>query len=224
MELVNARLAEGNDAMRRGEIQQAIAKWREALAVDPENPTLRRYIQQAQNSLEDQVNRAIARSRAYAQQENLSEARNVLEQAKLQTVGNEPLETRVNQEIRRLDLLVDFASTMQAGLDRYNKGEFEASVPFFKKALEAQPDNERVLTLYRNAMARSTRTEKPVSEEIQKEVRTKINEGLRLYRDGRYEEALQVWEEALKLDPQNVNLLQAIEGARQKLQTYKKQK
>ncbi len=224
LEFVNTRLSEGNAAMQRGDFQQAIAKWREALAVDPENPTLRRYIQQAQNALEDLVNRAIARSRAYAQQDNLSEARNVLEQAKLQTAGNEPLENRVNQEIRRLAQMVDFAATMQAGLDRYNKGDYEAAVPFFKKALEAQPDNDRVLTLYRNAMARSARTENPVSEEVQKEVKNKINEGARLYVDGRYEEALQVWEDGLKLDPHNVNLLAAIESAKQKMQTFKKPK
>ncbi|HDQ44899.1 MAG TPA: PorV/PorQ family protein [bacterium] len=222
LELVNARLKEGNQAMERGDYQRAIERWREALAVDPGNAILIRYIQQARGELERQVNRAISRARNLVQQENLSEARNVLEQARSQAVGIPSLENLLNQEIRRLAQAVDYVSNVQAGIERFNRGQFEEAVPFFKRALEYQPDNDRILTLYRNAMARSAKDERPLSEEEQREVRGKMNEGLRLYRDGRYEEALQVWEEALILDPHNVNLIQAIEGAKQKLQTFRK--
>jgi cytochrome c-type biogenesis protein CcmH/NrfG len=54
------------------------------------------------------------------------------------------------------------------------------------------------------------------------EVKDKFYRGIQLYRDGRYEEALKEWEETLNLDPHNIKILEAIEGAKRKLETFKK--
>lgn len=220
LDFVNQRFREGNEAMQRGEFQTAIEKWREALEVDPDHPTLRSYITQARNQLESEINRAIASARAYIRQENLTEARRVLERARSQAEGNPELTRKITAEIRNFDRTVDFLSNYQAGVKRYNEGQYAEAVPYFEKALEYQPDNERVRQLYQNARARSASDEEGLSPEVKKDVSEKIKTGISYYRDGRYEEALRVWEEALELDPHNVRLIEAIEGAREKLETF----
>ena len=222
LDFVNQRFQEGNQAMQQGQFQTAIEKWEEALEVDPDHPTIRSYIVQARNQLESQINRAIASARAYIRQENLTEARRVLDRAKAQAKGNPDLSRKVSTEIRNFDRTVDYISNYQAGVKRYNEGRFAEAVPYFEKALEYQPENERVRQLYQNARARSRTDETAPPPEIKKDVSDKIKEGIGYYRDGRYEEALRVWEEALELDPHNVRLLDAIEGAKEKLETFQK--
>lgn len=220
LDFVNQRFREGNEAMQRGEFQAAIEKWEEALEVDPDHPTVKSYIRQARTQLESEINRAIASARAYLRQENLTEARRLLERARTQAEGNPDLSRKVDAEIRDFDRMVDFISNYQAGFKRYSEGRYTEAVPYFEKALEYQPENERVRHLYQNALARSKADEGGPPAELRKDVSDKIKEGLGLYRDGRYEEALRVWEEALELDPHNVRLLQAIDGAREKLETF----
>ena len=52
------------------------------------------------------------------------------------------------------------------------------------------------------------------------EVKAQYSRGLQLYSDGRYQEALDVWEAVLEKDPLNIRILEAIEGAKKKLNIY----
>ncbi|MBW1888488.1 MAG: tetratricopeptide repeat protein, partial [Deltaproteobacteria bacterium] len=48
--------------------------------------------------------------------------------------------------------------------------------------------------------------------------------GMDLYYAGQYEEAKKAWEEALKSDQHNLYILRAIDGANEKIETYKEKK
>ncbi len=215
---VNQRFNEGLEALEKGDFRKAIDKWTQALERDPENPQINTYIQKAKSELEGEINRMIVKASQLVRQENVSEAYKVLEQARDQAEGNPQIQNKVSSEIRRLDNTVNFMTNYQAGLQQYRKGEYEGATKFFEKALQYQPDNERVRELYRNALARS----KGHKHEMEGEAKNKFYQGIQLYRDGRYEEALKAWEEALKFDPQNVKILEAIDGAKKKLETFKK--
>jgi tetratricopeptide (TPR) repeat protein len=215
---VNQRFNEGLEALEKGDFRKAIDKWSQALERDPENPQINTYIQKAKSELEGEVNRLIVKASQLVRQENVSEAYKVLEQARDQAEGNPQIQNKVSSEIRRLDNTVNYMTNYQAGLQQYRKGEYEEATKFFEKALRYQPDNERVRELYRNALARS----KGHKHEMEGEAKDKFYQGIQLYRDGRYEEALKAWEEALSFDPQNIKILEAIDGAKKKLETFKK--
>ena len=204
--------------MAKGDFQKAIEKWQQALERDPENPQINTYIQQARTELSNEVNRMIARAKQLIRQENISEAYKVLGRAREQTEGNQELQNKVLREIETLDRIVDFITNYQEGVQRYGRGEYEAAAQFFKKALEFEPDHERAKELYRNSLARS----KGKKTDMTQEVREKYSQGIRLYREGRYEEALKIWEEALALDPHNIRIVEAIDGAKRKIELYKK--
>ena len=122
------------------------------------------------------------------------------------------------REIVKLDRLVDFLNHYQEGQRRYGNGDYEGAARSFQRALEYAPNNARVRELHRNAQARSLGSKKAMTGEV----RIKYNQGIRFYQNGRYEEAIRVWEEALELDPHNIHIIEALEGAREKLNLYKK--
>lgn len=217
---VNQRFTEGLESLSKGDFQQAIEKWREALQRDPDHPQINSYIEQAETELSNEVNRLIARANQLVRQENISEAYKVLHRAREQTQGNDELHQKVLREISTLDRYVDFTTNYQEGQQRYSRGEYDSAVRYLQKALESHPNHARARELYRNAMARA----KGKKLKMTPEVRQLWERGGALYIDSRYEEAIQVWEEALKLDPDNVNLIEAIEGAKRRIELYKKKK
>lgn len=219
-EFVNQRLNDGNTALESGDFQKAIESWQEALDRDPNHPLIQSYIAKAKNELENETNRLINQARQLIKQDNLSEAYRVLEYAKSQTEGNERLQGKVQTEIRRLDHTVDFQTNYQAGLAHYRERDYNSAAKFFKKALEYDPDNIRVRDLYRISSARA----QGKKSELKGDVKQLFDEGIRLYREGRYQEALNIWEQALTIEPNNIILINAVQGAKAKLETFNTQK
>ena len=217
-QFVNQKVNDGVASLEKGEYRKAIETWQSALEKYPDNEQLQTYIKNAEAALENEVNRQVAVSRQRAAQEKIAEAYQILESAKAQTLPETPLRQQVDREIQRLQRKLNFLTNFQAGLQLYSQGDYASSVGFFKKALDYEPNHKRAKELYRNAIARST----PVEEtKVEGDVQPLFNEGVQLYRLGRYEEALKVWEKALEIDPTDVSILKAIEGVQRKLQTYK---
>ena|GEM_PF-435023 len=219
---INQRFNEGLEAMSKEEFQRAIEKWTEALQKDPGNQQIQNYIQSAKTELERKVNASVAEARRLIAQEKHSEAYKVLEKARVQSEGDPVLKSRIDTEIRGLDRTVDFISNYQAGLQRYQKGRFDEAAAFLKKAVDARPDDGRAQDLYRNAVARSAAKTSNAQSELQGEALRQFQQGLEFYRKGQYEDALNIWQEALKKEPHNIKLLEAIQTAKDKLEIYRK--
>lgn len=215
---VEQRFNEGNEALTRGDYKKAIEKFQQALERDPESPHVNSYLRQARIELENEVNQLIARAKQLQRQGSFSEAYKMLNRAKDQTEGIAELQSRVLGEIQELDRVVDFMNYLQDGQQQYARGDYEAAARLYQRALDLFPNHSIAKERLRNALARS----KGKKQEMTGEVRDKFFEGNNLFTKGQYEEAIQVWEEALKLDPNHIDILNAIERAKKKLELYKK--
>ncbi|MFH1943263.1 MAG: PorV/PorQ family protein [bacterium] len=215
---VEQRFNEGNEALTRGDYKKAIEKFQQALERDPESPHVNSYLRQARIELENEVNQLIARAKQLQRQGSFSEAYKMLNRAKDQTEGIAELQSRVLGEIQELDRVVDFMNYLQDGQQQYARGDYEAAARLYQRALDLFPNHSIAKERLRNALARS----KGKKQEMTVEVRDKFFEGNNLFTKGQYEEAIQVWEEALKLDPNHIDILNAIERAKKKLELYKK--
>ena len=218
LDFVNARFDEGIRSQEEGDFKGAIEKWDQALERDPENPLINDYLVKARAELRNEINRLIASSDELKRQENISEAYKMLDRAKNQSEGIPELHSVVIRKIRDLDTYVDFVTNYQEAQQRFAQGDYEAAVRYSEKALEKFPENEQAKVLYRNALARA----RGGGKEMVGEVKRKYQEGIRYYRDGLYEEALKVWQEAQELDPFNAEILKAIESAKQKIELFRK--
>jgi tetratricopeptide (TPR) repeat protein len=214
LDFIHQKNQEGLKAFDAGDYRTAVAAWEEALAKDPGNTEIRSYITKTQAAQEEEINRLIAKSMQFKREENLPSAIQSLEEAKSLAQGNPTLLDRVTREVEGMDRELNFLNNYQSGMLRYHKGDYDEAARFFKKALEYNPQHEKARELYRNSLVRGSAGQK---KDMSEAVKNKYLLGISLYTDGRYEEALKVWEEALTLDPNNVKVLQVIEDVKAKM-------
>jgi tetratricopeptide (TPR) repeat protein len=209
---------EGLAFLDKGAYSKAIARWNQALERDPANEQIRSYIGRAAGIQEGEVQRRIGRARQLVREENAAEAYQVLNQAR-ESAGDSPrLNSLVSEEMKNLDEKFGFLNAYQAGVERFEKQDFAGAAQFLQRATELEPANQKARELYRNALARSQGAPK----EMRRDAKDKYAQGLRLYQDGDYAGALRIWEEALVIEPNNVKIIEALQGARARLETFQK--
>jgi tetratricopeptide (TPR) repeat protein len=211
---------EGLAFLDKGAYLKAIERWNQALERDPANSQIQNYIARAKDILETEVHKLLARARQLMRQENASEAYPVLQQAK-EMAGDYPkLSDEISAEMKNLDEKFGFLNAYQAGVQRYEQKDYASSAQFFQRALELNPNNDKIKELYRNARARA----QGLTKEMSRDTKEKYTEGLRLYQQEKYQEAVRIWEEALQSDPNNIKILEAIEGAKARIEEFNKAK
>jgi tetratricopeptide (TPR) repeat protein len=217
---VNQCFQEGLAFLEKGAYPKAIERWNQALQRDPSNSQITSYISRARVELENEIQKLLGRARQLIRQENQSEAYQVLRQAKELAVDSPKLTDELAAEMKNLDEKFGFLNAYQAGVQRYENKDYVSASQFFQRALELDPKNDKAKELYRNAQARA----KGLTKEMGRDTKEKYSQGLRLYQEGNYSGAIAIWEEAFKMDSTNVKILEAIQGAKSRLNSYKKNK
>jgi tetratricopeptide (TPR) repeat protein len=211
---------EGLAFLDKGAYSKAIERWNQALERDPANEQIRNYVSRAAGIQEGEVQRRIGRARQLMREEKAAEAYQALNQAK-EAAGDSPrLSALVAEEMKSLDEKFGFLNAYQAGVERFEKQDFAAAAQFLQRAVELQPADQKARELYRNALARS----QGAPREMRRDAKEKYAQGLRLYQDGDYSGALRIWEEALVIEPNNIKIIEAIQGARSRIETFQKNK
>jgi len=208
---------EANSALNEGNVRGAIEAWELALSRDPEDQQIKGNLEQGRTRLESLITELIAQARRLIRQEAISEAYKKLERAKGQALGNQQLEQRVDNEIRVLDREVDFLHNYQEGEKRFEAKDYEGAIPYLQRALTYKPNHESVtemLQISRTMLAGG-------QQRMRDDVHQKYLQGIQLYRNKNYQEALEVWQEALELDPTDTRVIRAIRGVRRKLKDIK---
>ena len=214
---VDQRRKEGIEALEKGDYQKAIEKWEEALQRDSDNKQIIDYLQGAREELNYEVSQLFARVEQLFRQENYAQAYKVLDQAEDLTKGNTELNERVLKERNTLDRAVNFLTNYQIGVRLYGERNYKDAARYFEKALQYSPNHTKAKWYYQGSIARAGEKKLEMTPEVKK----LYYRGMDLYYAGQYEEAKKAWEEALKSDPHNLYILRAIEGANEKIETYK---
>jgi tetratricopeptide (TPR) repeat protein len=222
MLFVGQRFQDGLDALNRSEYAKAMENWQLALERDPGNAQIRSYMDNTKVIVEKEILRLVNRSKQLEQGENLTEAYQLMVQARDLSELTPNQKNGIQAEFKRLDDKIGFVNAFKAGFESYEKGDFQASARHLEKALAHEPGNARTQELYRNAKARSIGVSR--STNMPQAAKEKFSDGLKFYQDGRYQDAIVVWEEGLILDPNNIKMLDAIQAAKDKLASYKSEK
>lgn len=127
--------------------------------------------------------------------------------------GQPDLVSLVEGRIARLTQQLNFDNLYRQGLEERRNANYAAAAEAFKRALQFQPQNPVVRQHYEEAMQRALA--KDVEPEGQ--ARELYREGYRLYQQNKFEEALEKFEEANRLQPYVRRILQGIDAAKEQI-------
>lgn len=142
-----------------------------------------------------------------------NEAIRIYREAARVAEGQPDLVSLAEGRIARLTQQLNFDNLFRQGLEEKRNGNYAAAAEAFKRAMQLQPQNATVRRYYEEAMERAMA--KDVEPEGQ--ARELYREGFRLYQQNRFEEALQKFEEANRLQPYVRRILQGIDAAKEQI-------
>ncbi len=209
---------EANQALARNDFHGAIDAWEQALKRDPGNAQIKTYLSQARIRLREEVDRQISRARSLVNQDAISQALAALDAAKNQAQGDSVLVNRVEREVRQLNREVDFQHNYQEGTRRFERGDYQGALPYLERARNYKPKNRQVSDMYSLAKAKVGGEDQVLSGRA----RELYLQGINLYKENKFTEAIKVWEEALKLAPNNAKLIKTIQDVRSYLEKIEK--
>lgn len=224
-EFVLKRRQKGDAFFKGGFFGQAIREWQEALERLSQTDNgaspkwapevmagLKNSIEAAQEQLQGNVAEAIKRADNLARRGNYVQALNVLNDLIGTGLSSGDLKA-VNAKKRRFQEQLTYQQNFDKGKNYYENKDWKSAMSAFERVLKIRPNDVKARQYLEDAKARSLAKLEPLPPEL----RIKNSRAHKLYRQGKYKEALVIWEEILKERPYNKRILDAIDRAREKL-------
>ena len=199
------------------EYEKAIEQWKKMLEISPDNPIAKEHIAKAEADLERKLLSLINRADELAKKGNYYAAIRILDAARRLNPDVNKIRL-IDQKVTQYDKRLNFDELYQQGYRYYRMKDYFNALKSFEKALAYEPNNEQVRKAYFDAKARANAKKEPLLGRAKEE----FMKGIRLYRAGKYEQALKIWEELQKTLPYNKYILDSIDMAREKIDQLKR--
>jgi|GEM_PF-1831804 len=188
----------------------AINSWTRVLEIDPEHELSREYIDRASEEIGTVVQQHLSRASAFERVGDYASALNELHVALRYEGEDQDIERRIGRCQNRIRSNDRF----RRGLSLYLSGDYESALEDFKGAQGLNPANAMIaeyIGLTETKMAGYT-------TEIQPEMERVYLQGVDLYLQGQYQEAIAIWEQVLEEDPYNTKVQRNINEARERIE------
>lgn len=199
------------------EYEKAIDEWQKMLDRDSNNVLAKEWIAKANTDYEKKILSLINRADNFARKGRYLEAISVLNNARMLNPDEkqvDAIETRSNRYKQQMQ----FDELFQQGYRYYITKDYTNAMNSFSEALKHRPNNEQVKKFYTDAEARANAKKQRMTPEMTKQ----YTRGINLYTAGKYDEAIKVWEELLKIQPYNKEILDTIDEAKERSRQQKK--
>jgi len=214
---INEHIERGVKYLQVGNFRGALAEWNLVRERDPENALAREWINKAREELQRKVRTLLGKADDFARRNQYPEAMRVLDEARTLTLDEEELRKTVMEKISQYEKQLNVLGVYQQGLNYYMQKDFKAAREAFARAMELDPKNARIRQYYERAKARA----QAIVQEMPPEILRQYRQGQAYFLEGKYQEALQVWNELLQLQPYNKRILDSIDEAEARLQKQK---
>lgn len=236
----------GIEAYDAGNYQQSIKYWEEILLIFPFNEEARvnltKTLGKTDPALQEEILKGMYRdAKGLIGQGKKREARVKLElimEVNPQYRDTKALiarlaEQRKTEEQQQKRVITDkdrrqAQRLYRKGLDLYRSEKLEEATAALRESLQFDPEyvdakvllarSESKLRNLQKAMAADTAGSTEVEDELRIRIKKHYIEGVALYMNGLYQEAVSEWEEVLRLDPNNESVKTNIERARKRLE------
>ena len=208
-EFINQHLQKGLSYLDKNQFREALVEFNLALERDGGNATVLNAIQTTNRRTSEEVSRLISQSRQELENQNFSEALVRLADARALGGGTQ----RQQQEIETITNQVHIQRDVQRGMTLFQVGEYTQALSIFEEVLAKDPQNKLAQEFYDKSKIET------VGKDVKMDAQTEKRylEGVQAYLAGNYSQALEIWEEILVEQPYNKKVLQAIQGARERM-------
>jgi tetratricopeptide (TPR) repeat protein len=166
-------------------------------------------IQTTRRRMGEDVSSMVRRARSEFEQQNYSEALRLLSDASLLSHDNPQVKKEVDTLVERVKL----QENIQKGLMLYDIGQYEDALKIFEDVLSEDPTNQFIQQYYTRSKIEAMAETEPMDPETER----KYLEGIDKFLVGKYQEAINIWEDILKDHPYNKKVLEAVSGAKERL-------
>ncbi|MCI0512394.1 PorV/PorQ family protein [candidate division KSB1 bacterium] len=204
----------------RGQYEEAVDEWNLVLKKDPQYQLAVEFRDRALTDLRNEVKSLIKQAETHAARNQYIDAIRLLDQAKSRNLEEIRLDEDIEAKIRYYSKALNSEQLYRKGLNHYDNREYTEAADAFKQALALDPNNKVLQDYHEKAKARATAT----NTELPSELKQKYFKGVDLSTHGQYEEALQIFEEILQIQPNNKRVLTTIDKTKEKLEKSRRLK
>jgi len=239
---------EGKRYYRQEEYVKAIMEFREVLRLNPEDEKAPRYIARAQKGIvrkerkeEEARIAALSPEKAYREADALFRkanghiANNEYEQAEKKlskTLMLNPEHHEAQDLQKRVDRVLEIegkererriATYYKGAVDLYKKAQYLKTIDECEKILALNPKHKGASELLDKAQ-RTIREvqERERREKVEKKIEGYLGEGKALYKEGRYQKALEKFKKILTIEPEYEGALKSIEKTEERIKEEKR--
>ena len=215
-------LNDGKALLKKGDYSEAIEKFNLVLDLNNNDKKVQDYINEALLLGKKQSADWFNDGMKYYQNGDLKKA--LVRFSSVVKVNPEHKEAQEMLKKVSSEIETKCAKLYNEALSYYNNGDYKNSISRFEAILglvNDYKDTRSYLSKARSIYNKLTEKERQASSE---KVQEYLFNGIKFYRDEKYEEAIAEWEKVLKIDPNNDKALKYISRAKYKLQQLEKLK
>ena len=212
---VNEHYDQGRLYLDQKQYTKALIEFNLALQRDPENQQVLAGIQTTRRRLNEDLNALMRKGRSEMSGQNYSEALRLFSEARLLAEDD----TRVKKEVDTLVGRVKLQESIQQGIMLYDIGQYDQALQIFENVLAEDPQNQFIKQYYRRTQLEALAVTDPMEPETERQ----YLQGVEMFLLGKYRDAITIWEEILKDHPYNKKVLEAINGAQERIKRTESQ-
>jgi tetratricopeptide (TPR) repeat protein len=212
---VNEHYDQGRLYLDQKQYTKALIEFNLALQRDPDNQQVLAGIQTTRRRLNEDLNALMRKGRSEMSGQNYSEALRLFSEARLLAEDD----TRVKKEVDTLVERVKLQESIQQGIMLYDIGQYDQALQIFENVLANDPQNQFIQQYYRRTQLEALAVTEPMDPETER----RYLQGVELFLLSKYRDAIGIWEEILKDHPYNKKVLEAINGAQDRIKRTESQ-
>jgi len=212
---VNEHYEQGRLYLDQKQYTKALIEFNLALQRDPESEQVLAGIQTTRRRLNEDLNALMRQGRSEMSGQNYSEALRLFSEARLLAEDDNQVKKEVDTLVERVKL----QESIQQGIMLYDIGNYEQALEIFENVLAEDPQNQFIQQYYRRTQLETNAETDPMDPDTER----RYLQGVELFLLGKYRDAIVMWEEILKDHPYNKRVLEAINGAQERIRRIESQ-
>ncbi len=216
-EIFNRHHRQGQAFLSDGNFNAAIQEFKLALQQLPNDENTKEQIRLAETAQANRIADLITKADEFGKKEDFTEAINYLRQARLLSLDEEAQLEVIMARIAEFQDKIRVLDYYRTGLLEYKAENWAEARKNFEEARKRAPNDPEIARFFKEA----ERREKAVDQDILPEMQDKYTRAFNLYMVGKYQEAIDIWQDLLRIQPYNQRIIRNIDEAEKDLERLK---